>query len=230
MGAALIDLRGITKSYSGGVKVLEEVSLSVRKGEFLYVVGGIGTGKTTLLRILATEEPVDTGEIQLFGYSLNRVNPNTLSAIRRSIGYIPQGIRLIPDLTVEENVRMALTVSSRAFLSREAKKSVQDALERLGVGALRSRVAKTLSGGGSQRVAIARALARKPEFLIADEPTGAQDRASAWALMDTLMKCQLDGTTVVVATHDAKVVRRVRKRSVTLNGGRIFTEDRLCTY
>jgi cell division transport system ATP-binding protein len=223
----MIALNAVTKDYSGSARVLDQLSLELRKGDFLYVIGGTGAGKSSLLRILATEEMPSTGSASLFGYSLSSISPFTLRAIRQSLGYIPQDVRLIPDLTVTENVALSLSLAGRRSLSGESSSRVDELLNLLGLSAKRHRQAGQLSGGEAQRVAIARALVRSPELLIADEPTGAQDQDFTWQIMDLFLKANLSGTTVIVATHDREIVRRVRKPCALLKAGRLYLEDPL---
>ena len=194
------------------------------------MVGGSGAGKSSLLRLLATEEAVTRGTLSLFGYDLATASPTTLRAIRQSLGYIPQNIRLIPDLTVYDNIALSLSLAGRRAMSAEARIKLNELMERLGLVASRDKLAGALSGGEAQRVAVARALVRSPQLIIADEPTGAQDWDNTWSLMDLFLKANLTGTTVVVATHDREIVRRVRKRCAVLKNGRIEVEEALCIY
>jgi cell division transport system ATP-binding protein len=230
LGEFVISLSDVSKWYLREDPVLTQVHLTLERAGFLYVVGGTGTGKTTLLRMLATEESPSQGSLQLFGYDMARVSPSTLRAIRRVVGYVPQNIRLLSDLTVFENVALSLKLAGQPHLNAEAKSRIHGVLERVGLQGKHGMLASRLSGGEQQRVAVARALARKPELLLADEPTGAQDRTNTWSLMDSLVRANRDGTTVVVATHDPEIVRRVRKRCALLRGGRVFMEDNLCIY
>jgi cell division transport system ATP-binding protein len=226
----MVHLTGVSKGYFGQPRVLDHVNLTLKKGDFLYVVGGSGAGKSSLLRLLATEEAPTDGTLSLFGYNLSSVTPSTLRAIRRMLGYVPQNVRLIPDLTVFDNVALSLSLAGRSALSAEARGKIADTLERMGLAAKRDELAGRISGGEAQRVAIARALVREPELLIADEPTGSQDKDYTWSLMDTLVKAQLKGAAVVVATHDREIVRRVRKRCAVLKAGRLALEESLCIY
>ena len=233
-GGDVISLKGVSKWYSGQsqaqARVLDQISFEMKKGEFLYLIGGTGTGKTTLLRLLATEENPSAGQVSLFGYSLNSASESTLRAIRQSIGYIPQDVRLISDLTVYDNVALSISLGGRRALSMQSKTRINELLERVGLIEKRNQLALSLSGGEAQRVAVARALVRSPALLLADEPTGAQDRESAWALMDQVLRANLTGTAVILATHDREIVRRVRKRCAALKGGRLIFEEALCTY
>ncbi len=223
----MVDLVSVSKTYFGHSRVLERVNLKLKQGEFLYVIGGSGAGKSSLLRILATEEAASGGQISLFGYDLSRVSPSTLRTIRRALGYVPQGLHLIPDLTVMENIALSLSLSGNRALTAESKRKILEILERLHLTDRREKKIQTLSGGEAQRVAVARALARAPELIIADEPTGAQDKDTTWTMMDLLLKANVMGSTVVLATHDREIVRRVRKRCAVLRGGHVVLEDGL---
>jgi cell division transport system ATP-binding protein len=226
----MIQLSGVSKTYFGQAHVLDQVSLELKRGDFLYVVGGSGAGKSSLLRMMTTEESPSSGTVSLFGYNLSSVSPTTLRAIRQSLGYVPQHIQLIADLTVLDNVALSLSLAGRRVLNMDARKKMNETLERLGLASKRDKLARTLSGGEAQRVSIARALVRAPELIIADEPTGAQDKDFTWTLMDLFLKANLGGATVVLATHDREIVRRVRKRCAILKNGRISLEENLCTY
>jgi cell division transport system ATP-binding protein len=227
----MISLQHVSKSYFGQAKVLDQVSFTLKKGEFLYLVGGSGAGKSSLLRLLATEEAPCAGSISLFGYDLRSVSPSTLRAIRRVMGYVPQDVRLIPDMTVMDNVSLALSFAGRRALNTQSRARISELLERLGLIDKRDRVASALSGGEAQRVAVARALVRAPELILADEPTGAQDRDYTWSMMDLFLRANSQGSTVVVATHDRDIVRRVRKRCAILKDGKIaFEENSACLY
>lgn len=229
----MISLQRVSKSYSGQNRVLDQVHLEMKKGDFLYVIGGSGAGKSSLLRLIATEEAPSEGAVSLFGYDLAAVSPTTLRAIRQSIGYLPQDVRLIPDLSVFDNVALSLSLAGRRALSGQPKAKITEVLDKLGLGPQREKLASALSGGEAQRVALARALVRSPELIVADEPTGAQDRDFTYAMMDLILKANLGGATILVATHDREIVRRVRKRCAMLRDGRIEVEEggtQLCTF
>jgi len=220
----------VSKSYSGQARVLDKVNFELKRGEFLYVVGGSGAGKSSLLRLMATEESPSEGSIKIFGYDIATASTSTLRAIRRSLGYVPQNIKLIPDLTVLDNVAMSLSLAGHRVLNAQSKAKISELLHRLGLEAKRDKLAQTLSGGEAQRVAVARALVRSPELVVADEPTGAQDRDFTWTVVDLCLKANAKGVTVVLATHDREMVRRVRKKTAVLKGGQITLEEALCIY
>jgi cell division transport system ATP-binding protein len=226
----VIALKHVSRWYSHSSKVLDHVELDLKKGEFLYVIGGTGTGKSTLLRMLSTEENPSAGSIALFGYDLETASKGTLRSIRQAIAHIPQKVELIGDLSVYENVALASQLAGARTGGQTARAKISEVLDRLGLGHKKDARADCLSGGESQRVAIAQALARKPELILADEPTGAQDPDSAWGILDLLLKENLGGATVVVATHDREMVRKVRKKTALLKGGRILVEDSSCRF
>ncbi|MEN9723882.1 MAG: cell division transporter ATP-binding protein FtsE [Pseudomonadota bacterium] len=232
----MIALRQVSRWYPGmqadRSRVLDQLDLELKKGEFLYVIGGTGAGKTTLLRMLATEEHPSAGNVSLFGYDLSAVSASTLRTIRQAISTIPQRVQLIPDLTVFENVAIAASAAGSRAVSKSSRQRALELLERLGLTSKRDRLASELSGGESQRVAIAQALVRKPELILADEPTGAQDPDSAWGILDLLLRENLSGATVILATHDREMVRRVRKKTVFLKNGRmqLHVEDSPCRF
>lgn len=226
----MVTLKGVSKWYDGHHKVLDQVDLQIEKGEFLYLVGGSGAGKSSLLRLLTTEERPSSGTISLFGYDLSQISSHTLKVMRRSIGTIPQGVKLIPDLTVSENIFLSLKLCGRMRNSANAGRQIDELLEKLGLIEKRNALASELSGGEAQRVAVARALIRQPELIVADEPTGAQDREHTWALMDLFVKTHSRGCAVVLATHDREIVRRVRKKCAVLKGGHISLPEGLCFY
>lgn len=226
----MISLSNVSKWYFGQTRVLNQVNLELKKGEFLYVVGGSGAGKSSLLRIMATQEVPSEGKVSIFGYDLETVSNSTLRAIRQSLGFIPQDLKLIQDLSVLDNITMSLSLSGKKALSVQSRAKISELLNRLGLEAKRNTLVSMLSGGEAQRVAVARALVRSPALVIADEPTGAQDRDFTWSLMELFMKANLNGSSIVVATHDREIVRRVRKKCAILKGGHVTFEEALCIY
>ncbi len=144
--------------------------------------------------------------------------------------YPPQNIRLIPDLTVYDNIALSLFLKGSRVINRQSKAKISELIHQLGLENKRNQPAFTLSGGEAQRVAVARALVRSPELIIADEPTGAQDRDFTWCLMDLFLKSNSNGSTVVLATHDREIVRKLRKKCAVLRGGHMSVEESICTY
>ncbi len=220
----MIELTGVSKQYFGQNRVLEQVHLSLNKGDFLYVVGGSGAGKSSLLRLLATEETPTHGAIKLFGYDLQKSSARQLRSIRQVIGYIPQSIQLIGDLTVIDNLELSFKLGGSKITGTQSRARMGELMDRLGLTSKRDTLVNQLSGGEAQRVAVARALVRNPEMIVADEPTGAQDLEYTWAMMDLFVKANLGGTTLVIATHDREIVKRVRKRTAVLKQGKLIVE------
>jgi cell division transport system ATP-binding protein len=220
----MVHLNRVSKAYFGQPKIFNQIQLQLDKGSFLFVVGGSGAGKSSLLRMIASEERPTDGAVSLFGYDLNRSSSGTLQGIRRALGYVPQDVRLVADLSVFDNVALAVSVGGRRRLNAEARLRIQELLDCLGLKHKAKKPACELSGGEAQRVAIARAIAREPELIIADEPTGAQDQNFTWVIMDLFLKANAKGTTIVVATHDREIVRRVRKPCAVLKQGQLQLE------
>ena len=211
--------------------MLDQIHLEMKKGDFLYVIGGSGAGKSSLLRLIATEEAPSEGAVSLFGYDLATVSPTTLRAIRQSIGYLPQDVRLIPDLSVFDNVALSLSLAGRRAC-RASPRPRSSMFSRSSVWAQNARNLPRPFRGEAQRVALARALVRSPELIVADEPTGAQDRDFTYGMMDLILKANLGGATILVR-HMIVRLRRVRKRCAILRDGRIEVEEggpQLCTF
>ncbi len=221
----MVTLKAVSKSYFGQLQVLDRLELELKKGDFLYVLGGTGAGKSSFLRLLATEELPTQGELRLFGYDLARCSKSTLRSIRQVVGFVPQNIKLIPDLSVLDNLMLSVQLAGRRASGAQGRSRAGELLDRLGLVEKRERMASTLSGGEAQRLAVARALVRCPELVIADEPTGAQDRDFTWSLMDLFLRANTSGATVVVATHDREIIRRVRKRCAIMKNGNLHVEE-----
>jgi cell division transport system ATP-binding protein len=221
----MIHLKSLSKAYASQNRVLDQIQLEIKKGEFVYVLGGTGAGKTSLLKLLAGEEEPTGGELWLFGYSIRNSGENTKQAIRRSIGYIPQKVELLSDFTVFENIALGVSYGGSRLLRSDTKQRIIELLDKLQLLHRKDALARELSGGEAQRVAVIRALARQPELIIADEPTGSQDFQNTWSVMDLLLRANITGTTVIVATHDRDIVRRVKKKCVHLSQGRLQLEE-----
>lgn len=233
----MIALAGVTKNYASAQKqssVLENVSLKIGRGEFLYVVGDSGAGKTTLLKMLYGEETPNQGSISILGQDLSKADSGRIQALRRRMGVIFQDLRLIEELSAYDNVALSLETAGDASPSRiphfSMKRAIDESLAMVGAGSFSKKKVKSLSGGERQRVAAARAIVRQPEILIADEPTGSLDREHTWSLMDLFQKIHLRGATVIIATHDREIVRRVRRRSCVLKSGKLVIEEGICLF
>jgi cell division transport system ATP-binding protein len=222
-GDAAAQLFHVSKSYVAGTYALRDVSLEFRRGEFVFLTGPSGAGKTSLLRLVFAAERPSDGQIVVLGRNASRLSPRSVPELRRRIGVVFQDFKLLSRRTVEENVALALDVV--ATPRRVARTRVFEMLKQVGLQHRRYQSPLSLSGGEQQRVAIARALINEPDILLADEPTGNLDPDLTIEIMDLIADTATRGTTVIVATHDQTILGRYRKRSVRLEGGRV-TEDR----
>ena len=219
----MIEFRGVTKSYPNGTVALTEVDLKIQSGEFVFLVGPSGAGKTTLVKLLIREELPTNGEIFYEEREITRLPRSLLPDLRREIGVVFQDYKLLPQKTVFENVALSLEVIGKQ--SSEIDKLVPSVLRLVSLEERAAHFPSQLSGGERQRVAIARAIAHEPRVLIADEPTGDVDPAMSWSITQLLSKINEWGTTVIVATHDVDIVNSLRKRVVSLNNGRIVRDE-----
>jgi cell division transport system ATP-binding protein len=223
-GDAAVRMYHVSKSYLAGSFALRDVTLEFARGEFVFLTGPSGAGKTSLLKLLFAAEYPSEGQIVVLGRNLPRLGESATPALRRQIGVVFQDFKLLAQRTVEENVAMALEVVGTP--RREVRARVFAILKQLGLQHRRYHRPLSLSGGEQQRVAIARALVNEPSILLADEPTGNLDPELSLEIMDLIAGAAARGTTVVVATHDTAVVNRYRKRMVRLEGGRVVSDSR----
>jgi cell division transport system ATP-binding protein len=221
-GDAAVAIYHVSKSYAAGSFALRDVSLQLRKGEFVFLTGPSGAGKSTLLRLLFADERPSEGQIVVLGRNIARLGPRAVPRLRRRIGVVFQDFKLLLRRSVEENVAVALEVVGTP--RREVRARVFAMLKQVGLQHRRYQLPLSLSGGEQQRVAIARALVNEPEILLADEPTGNLDPDLTVEIMDLVASAATRGTTVVVATHELALVARYGKRTVRLEGGRIVLD------
>jgi cell division transport system ATP-binding protein len=224
----MIQMYHVDLRYAGGTYGLRDVSLTLEKGEFVFLTGASGAGKTSLLRLLFAAEQPSAGQILVAGRNITRIRPAQIPALRRQTGVIFQDFKLLPERTVFENVAIALEIAGAA--KRDIRTRVWSLLKRLGLGHRIDHKPRSLSGGEQQRVAIARALVNDPPLLLCDEPTGNLDPALALDIMDIIADAHARGTTVLVATHDPTLLERYRHRRVVLDGGRIAGDRAPETY
>ncbi|MGB0617865.1 MAG: cell division ATP-binding protein FtsE [Myxococcota bacterium] len=217
----------VSKSYMAGQYALHDVSLEVRRGEFVFLTGASGAGKTTLLELIFAATEPSEGQILVLGRNVARLGGGAIPALRRRVGVVFQDFKLLDDRTVEENVRLALDVIGTP--RREARTRVFQLLKSVGLQHRRFHHPRSLSGGEQQRVALARALVNEPEILLADEPTGNLDPELTIEIMDLIMAAATRGTTVIVATHDHSLIDRYGKRMLRLEGGRIAEDQPAAT-
>ncbi|MBI4434097.1 cell division ATP-binding protein FtsE [Candidatus Uhrbacteria bacterium] len=219
----MITFDRVTKSYPPNVRALEEISFSIEPGEFVSLVGQSGTGKTTLVKLLIAEERPTSGVMTIGGWEISRIRARDVPMLRRQIGTVFQDFKLLARKTVSENVAFALEVCG-APRSR-IREMVPNVLRIVDLQTKADRFPGQLSGGEQQRVAIARALVHRPKILVADEPTGNLDSLHTREIADLLEKINSFGTTVLLVTHNRDMVNMVRRRVITLDGGRVVSDQ-----
>jgi len=215
----VIEAAHLSKLYSRGVYALRDLSLSIDKGEFIFLTGPSGAGKSTLLRLLLREEVPSEGDLMVAGRDLAAMSSSQIQAYRRSLGFVFQDFRLISRMTVFQNVAFVMRVLGIPEIIQQRK--TFQVLKWVGLQHRMNSVPEELSGGEQQRVAIARALVNEPQLVLADEPTGNLDPDLSLEIMNLFREINARGTTVVVATHDRELIRRVGRRAVTLDHGRV---------
>ena len=225
----MINASHVTKSYASSTRpALSDVSVEIAGGEFAFLIGASGSGKSTFLRLLLREDRPDTGTLVVAGHDLTRMKSSAVPALRRTLGCVFQDFRLLEGKTVAENVAFALQVIGRS--RRTIDKVVPETLDMVGLGGQANRRPHELSGGEQQRVAIARAFVNRPVLLLADEPTGNLDPETSEDIMLLLDRINRTGTTVLMATHDRHIVDRSRRRVVELVDGCVVRDDARGTY
>jgi cell division transport system ATP-binding protein len=214
----------VSKMYRGQARpALSNVTLNVDAGEFLFLVGASGSGKSSLLRLILKEERPTNGTVHVLGQDLKKIPARKVPIFRRSLGVVFQDFRLLPQKTVFDNVAFTLQVIGRS--SGFIHEAVPDVLQTVGLAGKADSFPHELSGGEQQRVAIARAVVNKPAVLIADEPTGNLDPATSAGIMNVLSRINASGTTVIMATHDAGIVNQMQRRVVEISQGRIVRDE-----
>jgi cell division transport system ATP-binding protein len=217
-----IEFKNAHVEYPGHVCGLQGVSLSFVRGEFSFIVGKTGSGKSTLIRLLTREVKISDGEVWLQGRDITKIRESEVPFLRREMGIVPQDFALLPRKRVWENVAYAMRAVGHT--RREVRKRVPEILEMVDIGRRADAYPHQLSGGEQQRVAIGRALINNPPLLLADEPTGNLDPDHSWDIMELLKRLNQRGTTVLVASHDMMVIERMNRRIVTLDDGRVIND------
>lgn len=219
----MIQCTHVYKRYKNGTNALYDINLSVDQGEFVYVIGPTGSGKSTLIKLMDAEEMCTKGNVKVVGIDVGELSKRQIPIYRRNIGVVFQDYKLLPHLTVFENIAYALEVIG--MKKAQIRKRTIEVMKVVGLSEKGNSFPKELSGGQQQRVAIARAIANRPKVLIADEPTGNLDPAKSDEIMDLLEEInQRYGTTVVMVTHDITLVNKYRKRTIVLEQGHIVAD------
>lgn len=215
----MIRLDKVSKQFRTGVFALSDVSFIIEKGEFVFLVGPTGSGKTTIFRLLTRESLPTAGEIIVDNWDVAKLPGNKVSHLRKKIGVVFQDLKLLMDRTIFENIILPLEVSGiKAIVAKEIAEEI---MEKVGIGPHRDKFPIQLSGGELQRAAIARALTLEPDILLADEPTGNLDQATAMEIVKLLLEINKKGTTIIMATHNEDIIKTLSKRIIALDKGKL---------
>ncbi|GET11048.1 cell division ATP-binding protein FtsE [Ligilactobacillus agilis] len=224
----MIEFKNVVKKYDNNITATNNISVKIKPGEFVYVVGPSGAGKSTFIKMMYREEAPTSGSIIVNEYALENIKSREIPFLRRELGIVFQDFKLLPRLTVFENIAYALQVIEKT--PEEVEQRVSRVLDLVGLSAKRDNFPAELSGGEQQRVAIARAIANEPSILIADEPTGNLDPETAEGIMEILERVNKQGTTVVMATHNSFIVNEYKHRVLEINGGKIIRDEEEGVY
>lgn len=219
----MIEFINVVKKYNHDVIALDNVNLKIEKGEFAFLVGPSGSGKSTFLKLMIREEEATSGKILIDGKDVGKLKLKEVPYLRRKIGFVFQDFRLLYDRTVAENIAFALRIVEAS--EREIRAQTKNVLEMVGLSGKEKYYPNQLSGGEQQRVALARALATKPPIIIADEPTGNLDPATADDIFKTLLEINSRGTTILIVTHAKDIVNKLNKRVIALDHGKIVKDE-----
>jgi cell division transport system ATP-binding protein len=224
----VIEMQDVWKTYPNGTHALRGINVKINRNEFVYIVGPSGAGKSTFMKLIYREERPSKGHVFVNGFNLERLRQRKIPYVRRNIGVVFQDYRLLPKLTVYENVAFALEVieAPRKMIRRR----VMEVLELVRLGQKANAYPNQLSGGEQQRVSIARAIVNNPSVIIADEPTGNLDPDTSMGIMHLLEEINFRGTTIVMATHNREIVNTMRKRVIAIEGGTIVRDEERGEY
>ena len=220
----MIHLLEVTKTFGTGASALTDITLSIDKGEFVFLVGPSGSGKTSLLRLLIREMVPTKGTITLNNVDIGNLPNSKIPQLRKQIGVVFQDLKMLMDRTIYENILLPLEMSGMDHV--EAEKKVGDILRQVGIADHTEKFPIQLSGGELQRAAIARALVFSPAIILADEPTGNLDNTTSWEIVKLLQDINKSGTTVIMATHNQEIVTSLAKRTITLEKGKVVSDDK----
>lgn len=218
----IIEMYRVYKSYQDGVDAVKNVNFRIRKGEFVFIVGKSGSGKSTIIKLLMNALRPTSGRVYVNGFELTRLHRRKIAKFRRGIGVVFQDFKLLKDRDVFENVAFAQRVIEKT--TRQIKRNVPEALSLVGLLDKQKSLPTELSGGEQQRVVLARALVNQPTILLADEPTGNLDPKTSWEIMDLLENINKTGTTVIVVTHNMEIVNAMNKRVIMIDDGKVVSD------
>lgn len=224
----MIQLYNVSKVYPAGNRALTDINLKIEKGDFVFLVGASGAGKSSFMKLLLREELPTRGQVFVAGKSLIRMKRREVPYLRRNLGMVFQDFRLLNNYTVFDNVAFALRVVEAP--TRDIPKQVEEVLKLVGLQGKGQILPERLSGGEQQRVGIARAIINKPMILLADEPTGNLDTDTSWEIMKILTEVNKRGTTVVMATHAQDIVDKMRRRVLEIENGRLIRDEKRGAY
>ena len=227
-GSAMIVFEDVRKVYEPGVVALDRVSFTIDKGEFVFVVGASGSGKSTVIRLILKELDATDGRIVVGGRDLQRLKRSKVPLLRRNVGCVFQDFKLLPNRTASENIGYALRVQGES--SAQIRKKVPEVLNMVGLAHKMGSRPEELSGGEQQRVSIARAFVNHPPLLVCDEPTGNLDPDTSVGIMQLLYQINRTGTTILMVTHDREMVDKMRKRVIALDDGKLVRDERRGGY
>ncbi len=219
----IIEFKGVSKTYKTGTHALNDVNIRINPGEFVFVVGASGAGKSTFMKLIVREEKANTGSLLVNGYDLMKIKNREIPHLRRTMGIVFQDFRLIKNMSVFENVAFAMHVVGAD--RRRIRKDVSAVLSMVGLGNKARSMPDQLSGGEQQRVGLARALVNRPALIIADEPTGNVDPNLSYDIVSKLTEINKQGTTVLMVTHDHNLVRDFQHRVIMLEEGKIVADN-----
>ena len=224
----MLEMIDVSKIYPGGSVALQDINVRIEQGEFVFIVGQSGAGKSTFFKMLFREVLPSSGKVIVNGHDLVKMTDKEIPYFRRQLGIVFQDYRLLPDRTVYDNVAFAMQVIETPY--RKIKRRVNDVLDLVGLRKRAHAYPTELSGGEQQRIAIARAIVNDPILLIADEPTGNLDPETSWEIMDIFREVNKSGTTIVMATHDREIVDEMEKRVIAIEHGHIVRDDAKGVY
>ncbi|MEA3320489.1 MAG: cell division ATP-binding protein FtsE [Bacillota bacterium] len=219
----MIEMQDVFKKYPNGVQAVDGINIKIKAGEFVYVVGPSGAGKSTFIKMMYREEKPTSGSIVIDGVNLSKLKEKKVPILRRNIGVVFQDFKLLPQLTVYENVAFALEVIEES--PKNIKKRVMEVLDLVKLKHKARHLPNELSGGEQQRISIARSIVNKPKVMIADEPTGNLDPDTSWEIMNIFEEINEKGTTIVMATHNREIVNTIKKRVIAIENGKIVRDQ-----